>query len=82
MNQEVDSYIHKNVVWSKLPENVRQVIQLRLHLKEPSNLHDLLKLLGGSPKEYDKAVVVYSIKNQLRYKGNLGKIYHIISITY
>jgi len=30
-------------------------------------------LLGGSFKEYDKCVVTYSIKNQLRYKGNLGE---------
>ncbi|KAK4012095.1 protein FAM91A1 [Daphnia magna] len=29
------------------------------------------QLLGGSYKEYDKCVVTYSIKNQLRYKGNL-----------
>ena len=33
--------------------------------------------LGNSQKEYEKAVVNYSVKNQLRYKGNLGK-YRII----
>ena len=32
-----------------------------------------LQSLGNSQKEYEKAVVNYSVKNQLRYKGNLGK---------
>ncbi|EFX78521.1 hypothetical protein DAPPUDRAFT_53387 [Daphnia pulex] len=52
MNQEVESHIQKNCPWTKLPQNVKQ-------------------LLGGSYKEYDKCVVAHSIKNQLRYKGNL-----------
>ena len=29
--------------------------------------------LGNSQREYEKAVVNFSVKNQLRYKGNLGK---------
>jgi hypothetical protein len=33
-----------------------------------------IQLLGGSYKEYDKCVVAHSIKNQLRYKGNLGNL--------
>jgi len=27
--------------------------------------------LGNSPKEYDKCIVTFSVRNQLRYKGNL-----------
>uniref|UniRef100_A0A0N4ZMG2 BTB domain-containing protein n=1 Tax=Parastrongyloides trichosuri TaxID=131310 RepID=A0A0N4ZMG2_PARTI len=32
---------------------------------------ELMALLGGSQKEYDKLVLDYSVKNQLRFKGNL-----------
>ncbi len=39
------------------------------------------QLLGGSYKEYDKCVVAHSIKNQLRYKGNLGNIICIILLN-
>lgn len=34
---------------------------------------DIKILLGNSTREYDKMILEYSIKNQLRYKGNLGK---------
>ena len=33
----------------------------------------LLQSLGYSQREYEKAVVNFSVKNQLRYKENLGK---------
>lgn len=29
--------------------------------------------LGNSQKEYEKYIVNFSVKNQLRYKGNLGE---------
>lgn len=32
-----------------------------------------LQQLGNSTKEYDKCIVQFSLKNQLRYKGSLGK---------
>lgn len=38
--------------------------------KLPANLK---QVLANSPKEYDKAIVTFSIKNQLRYKGNIVK---------
>ncbi|KHN72546.1 Protein FAM91A1 [Toxocara canis] len=50
--KEVEQFIRQNVVWSKLPEEVRIV-------------------LGNSQREYDKLILEYSIKNQLRYKGNI-----------
>lgn len=31
------------------------------------------QLLGDSPKEYDRYIFEFSIKNQLRYRGSLGK---------
>ncbi|XP_013401437.1 protein FAM91A1 [Lingula anatina] len=34
---------------------------------------NIKQVLGNSQKEYDKEVVKYSIKNQLRFKGNLVK---------
>ncbi|KJH43836.1 hypothetical protein DICVIV_10146 [Dictyocaulus viviparus] len=33
---------------------------------------DIRVLLGGSQREYDKLILEYSIRNQLRYKSNLG----------
>ncbi|MFH4977055.1 hypothetical protein AB6A40_003764 [Gnathostoma spinigerum] len=50
--KDVEQYIRNNVVWAKLPEEVRIV-------------------LGNSQREYDKLILEYSIKNQLRYKGNI-----------
>uniref|UniRef100_A0A915CDR7 Protein FAM91A1 n=1 Tax=Parascaris univalens TaxID=6257 RepID=A0A915CDR7_PARUN len=50
--KEVEQFIRQNVVWTKLPEEVRIV-------------------LGNSQREYDKLILEYSIKNQLRYKGNI-----------
>lgn len=32
-----------------------------------------LQILKSTPKDYDRYVFNYSLKNQLRYKGNLGK---------
>ncbi|PIO64902.1 hypothetical protein TELCIR_13455 [Teladorsagia circumcincta] len=49
---DVDTCIRENIIWQKLPEDIRV-------------------LLGNSQREYDKLVLEYSIKNQLRYKGNL-----------
>ena len=37
--------------------------------------------LGNSQREYEKAVVNFSVKNQLRYKGNLGKWNWLINGT-
>ena len=34
---------------------------------------DLRTVLGGSQREYDKRILDYSIKNQLRYNENIGK---------
>ena len=31
-----------------------------------------LQQLGNSQKEYEKTVVTFSVKNQVRYRGNLG----------
>ncbi|KAK5637850.1 hypothetical protein RI129_000154 [Pyrocoelia pectoralis] len=50
---------------SEVEENIRKNIpwtQLPAHIKQ---------LLGNSPKEYGKTVVAFSIKNQLRFRGNL-----------
>ena len=52
MNPEVETYIQKNVAWSKLPENVQQQ-------------------LGNSQKEYEKCVVTFSVRNQVRFRGSL-----------
>jgi uncharacterized protein YeeX (DUF496 family) len=36
---------------------------------------EIRTVLGGSQREYDKRILDYSIKNQLRYKDNIGKLY-------
>ncbi|CAH1109255.1 unnamed protein product [Psylliodes chrysocephalus] len=50
---------------AEIEENIRKKIpwpQLPSHIKQ---------ILSNSPKEYDRCVVNFSIKNQLRYRGNL-----------
>uniref|UniRef100_A0A0N5ASQ5 Protein FAM91A1 n=1 Tax=Syphacia muris TaxID=451379 RepID=A0A0N5ASQ5_9BILA len=68
--KDVEQFIRQNVVWSKLPEEIRIV-------------------LGNSQREYDKLVLEYSIKNQLRYKNNIvhlvkknGEQYYDIMLNY
>lgn len=36
-------------------------------------LFSLFKILKDTPKVYDQLLIDYSLKNQLRYKGNLGE---------
>jgi len=40
-----------------------------------------LQNVGNSQREYEKLVVAFSVKNQLRYKGNLGML-HCLFICY
>lgn len=35
-------------------------------------ISDLFQRLGNSQKEYKKCITFFSIKNQLRFRGNLG----------
>ena len=76
----VEDSIRKNIPWSKVSQDVKQVgAQLtdaahcmlgRRMLKMIQNVVKFQQI-GNSSKEYDKAVVAFSIKNQLRFKGNL-----------
>lgn len=34
---------------------------------------DIQLLLGNSQREYEKRILDFSIKNQLKHKGNIGK---------
>lgn len=43
---------------------------------------DLRVILGGSQREYDKLVVDYSIRNQLRYKDNIGIFWFYLFLFY
>ncbi|CAG9857143.1 unnamed protein product [Phyllotreta striolata] len=50
---------------AEIDENVRKntpFARLPTHIKQ---------MLGNSPKEYDRLIINFSIKNQLRYRGNL-----------
>ncbi|KAK6641108.1 hypothetical protein RUM44_012810 [Polyplax serrata] len=52
MNTDVEHYIRNNVIWSKIPNTVKQKWIV-------------------TQKEYEKQIVEFSIKNQLRHKGNI-----------
>lgn len=39
---------------------------------------ELRVILGSSQREYEKRVLDYSIRNQLRYKENIGEIFNIL----
>ena len=72
----VEESIRKNIPWSKVSEDVKQV-GARLRMSRDVFSCVLcqrtfkFQQIGNSSKEYDKAVVAFSIKNQLRFKGNL-----------
>lgn len=52
-SEDVENAIRNNIVWSKLPDDLRVI-------------------LGDSQREYEKRILDYSIRNQLRYKDNIG----------
>lgn len=62
-DKDVEHYIRENIVWTRLPTDIRAV-------------------LGNSQREYDKLVLEYSIKNQLRYKGNIGEYSFCFVVTW
>ncbi|KAL3277185.1 hypothetical protein HHI36_012536 [Cryptolaemus montrouzieri] len=50
---------------AEIEENIRKKVkwsQLPTHIKQ---------IMGNSSKEYDKYITIFSIRNQLRYRGNL-----------
>jgi hypothetical protein len=52
---------------AEIEENIRKNVpwsQLPAHIKQ---------ILNNSLKDYERYVVSFSIKNQLRYRGNLGE---------
>ena len=74
----VEDSIRKNIPWSKVSEDVKQVgAKSRKFVRGVCHMPKLIEnvfvfqQIGNSSKEYDKAVVAFSIKNQLRFKGNL-----------
>lgn len=64
-------------------KNLSLLVPVSLHFNTFYN--PIFQSVGNSIKEYKKCISVYSIRNQVRFKGNLGKIiklllYHVISI--
>lgn len=39
-----------------------------------ASCHFILQSLGNSQREYEKQVLLYSIRNQLRFRNNLGEL--------
>ncbi len=74
MNSEVEACIRENVPWTKLPSPVKQVGggESSSYLEKPAvYVVVLFQQLGNSQKEYEKCVVTFSVKNQVRFRGNL-----------
>ena len=80
-SEEVESCVRKNITWTQLPPSAKQVYRTMnifsflLHNVKLTFRNILSQQLGNSTKEYDKCIVHYSLKNQLRYKGSLGKFF-------
>lgn len=51
----------------------RKIISIVYFVKSFANKCFCFQSVGNSIKEYKKCISVYSIRNQVRYKGNLGK---------
>ncbi|CDW57850.1 protein FAM91A1 [Trichuris trichiura] len=70
-SEEVEAFIREKCPWTKLPKHIKQVKKVldsvRLAIQTLS-----LQLLGNSAKEYEKLIMEYSVKNQIRYRTGLG----------
>ena len=74
---DVEFHIRSNTQWPKLPPSVKAVSR-DLNIFCGSNVctknyvNFVVQSLGNAPGLYEKAVVDFSIKNQLRWRNNLG----------
>ena len=76
-SEEVETKVRKGVTFQELPSSVKQVRKFRSQIVEWYVIYIWyisFQQLGNSSKEYDKCIVHFSLKNQLRYKGTLGII--------
>ena len=71
-SEEVEAAVRKNVSWTQLPNCVKQVsISSFFCESQFSSEFQFFQNVGNSAKEYDKCILHFSLKNQLRYKGSL-----------
>lgn len=68
---EIEFHVRNNDPWSKLPLSVKQV--RLIYFKKLLVPFINVQTLGNIQSLYDKAIVEVSIKNQLRWRNNLGK---------
>lgn len=40
------------------------------------------QVVGNAQREYEKAILLFSVKNQLRYKGNLGRLKLYMNVSF
>ena len=74
INADIETFIRSKVAWEGLPVSAQQQLGKRNPLKIICiKLFTKYFVLGNSIKEYEKAVLQFSIRNQLRYRGNLVK---------
>ncbi|KAJ6641278.1 Protein FAM91A1 [Pseudolycoriella hygida] len=67
INAEIEECVRSNVTWQLLPVHLKQRNVFLCDLITKCRL----KVLKSTPRSYDRYVFNYSLKNQLRYKGNL-----------
>uniref|UniRef100_A0A915EFP8 FAM91 N-terminal domain-containing protein n=1 Tax=Ditylenchus dipsaci TaxID=166011 RepID=A0A915EFP8_9BILA len=85
-SDEVENSIRKNITWAKLSDELRVVLGVYHHstfsraravidklIVEISDGFQKIsfELIHKSQREYDKRILDYSIRNQLRYKDNI-----------
>ena len=71
-SEEVEAAVRKNVSWTQLPNCVKQVsISSFFCESQFSSEFQFFQNVGNSAKEYDKCILHFSLKNQIRYKGSL-----------
>ena len=71
-SEEVEAAVRKNVSWTQLPNCVKQVSISSIFCESQfSSEFQFFQNVGNSAKEYDKCILHFSLKNQIRYKGSL-----------
>lgn len=74
---DVEQNIRAKVSWKVLPLELKKVPDIfycgRFSQKLILFWFSLTQALNENEKRYEKMILEYSLKNQLRYRGNLGK---------
>ena len=75
---DVELHIRSNTHWSKLPSSVKSVrlingLSVVMYFSVLPIINLYSQSLGNAPGLYEKAINDFSVKNQLRWRSNMGK---------